>query len=98
MASTARMVVRDKSLADLVRKEQDREKQIDARLNLVNNLLARAPDERDDRMVGALNKEIEGLRAANKTTQADIASRFPTYAELIDPKSPSVADMRAVRC
>jgi CHAT domain-containing protein len=96
MASTARMAVRDKSLADLVRKEQDQEKQIDARLNLVNNLLARAPDERDDRMVGALNKEIEGLRAANKTTQADIARRFPTYAELIDPKSPSVADMRAV--
>src|SRR5262249_52895587 len=96
MASTARMVVRDKALADLARNEQDQQKQIDARLSLVNNLLARAPDERDDRMVITLNKEIDGLRAAHKTTLADIARRFPTYAELIDPKPPSVADMRAV--
>jgi CHAT domain-containing protein len=54
------------------------------------------PEERDDRMVATLNKEIDGLRTARKTGLADIARRFPTYAELIDPKSPTVADIRAV--
>ena len=88
MASTARMVVRDKALADLVRNEQDQEKQIDARLSLVNNLLARAPDERDDRMVSTLNKEIDGLRAARKNNACGYCSPLSDLRGADRPEAP----------
>ena len=95
-ASAARMVARDKALADLVRRDQDQEKQMAAQLGVVNRLLAQPSGERDDGAVRRLNDDIEKLRAARAVTRAEITRRFPNYAELIDPKPPTVADMRAV--
>ena len=95
-ASAARIAARDKALAEVVRRDQDHEKQIAAQLALVNNLLALPSGERDDGAVRRINADIEKMRAARTATRADIARRFPHYAELIDPKPPTVAEMRAV--
>jgi hypothetical protein len=46
-ASGARASIKDPALAELVRKEQDLDKQVSAQLGLLNNILALPPDERD---------------------------------------------------
>ena len=93
--SSARMVAKDPALAELVRTEQDRAKEIGAALGTLNNLLALPSGERDDQKVRAINAEIEKLRADRKAARHEINRRFPSYVDLIDPKPPSVDEIKA---
>jgi CHAT domain-containing protein len=94
-ASSARAVARDPALAELVRKEQDLEKQIVAELGALNNMLAAAPEERSEKELAALRTEIEKLRTQRTAARRDIARRFPGYADLVTPKPAGVEDIRA---
>ena len=93
--SSARAVAKDPVLAQLVRTEQDLAKQISAQLGALNNLLALPSGERDDGNVAAIAAAIEKLRADRKATRLEINRRFPSYADLVDPKSPSVDVIKA---
>src|SRR5262249_37077175 len=93
--SSARMVAKDAALAELVRTEQDRSKQISAELGTLNNLLALPSDQRDSQTVHAISIEIEKLRTERKTAQQQIKQRFPAYATLVDPKPPTVDEIKA---
>ena len=88
------MVAKDPALAELIRKEQDLAKQINAQLGVLNNALALPSSERDEAGVRAINATIEKARSERAKARAEIARRFPSYADLIDPKSPSVEHMR----
>ncbi|HET8918233.1 MAG TPA: CHAT domain-containing tetratricopeptide repeat protein [Xanthobacteraceae bacterium] len=92
--ASARMVAKDSALAELVRNEQNLGKQISAALGTLNNLLALPSDQRDEQTVRATAAAIEKLRADRKTAQQDIKRRFPSYADLIDPKPPSVDEIK----
>ena len=70
-------------------------KQIDAELGVLNNMLALPSDQRDDTTVRAINAEIEKLRAERKAAQLEIKRRFPSYADLVDPKPPTVDEIKA---
>jgi len=93
--SSARMVAKDAALADLVRREQDAAKQLGAQLGALNNLLALPSDQRDDQTVRAINAEIVKLRADRKAALQQITRQFPAYANLIDPKPPTVDEIKA---
>ena len=93
--SSARLVAKDPALAELVRTEQDAAKQLNAELGALNNMLALPSDQRDDQTVRGLNAEIAKLRADRSAALQKITRQFPTYANLIDPKPPSVDDIRA---
>jgi CHAT domain-containing protein len=93
--SSARVVAKDAALAELVRNEQDLAKQISAELGVLNNLLSLPADQRDDQTVRAINAEIEKLRADRKSAQQQIKQRFPSYANLTDPKPPTVDEIKA---
>ncbi len=93
--SNARAVAKDPALAALVRKEQDLAKQIGAELGALNNMLALPSEQRNDQDVRSLNAAIEKLRSDRKAAQQDIKQRFPAYANLVDPKPPSVDDIKA---
>lgn len=95
VASSARMLTNDPALADLVRQEQDTTKQVNAQLGTLNNVLALASNERDENGVKAINASINTLRAERDKLRADIAKRFPSYANLIDPKAPTVHEIKA---
>jgi CHAT domain-containing protein len=95
-ASSARMTAKDPALADLARNEQDLGKQIGAQLGILNNMLALPPSERDEKDVRATNAALEKLRAERVKARQEINRRFPTYADLVDPKPPSVEQVRAV--
>jgi CHAT domain-containing protein/tetratricopeptide (TPR) repeat protein len=93
--SSARATAKDPALAELVRKDQDLTKQISAELGTLNNLLALPSDQRGDQNPAAINAEITKLRADRKSAQDEIKRRFPAYADLVDPKPPTVDEIKA---
>jgi CHAT domain-containing protein len=93
--SSARLLAKDPALAELVRKEQDLDKEVSAQLGALNNLLALPSDQRDEASGRAINATIEKLRANRKTARSEINRRFPSYADLVDPKPPSVDEIKA---
>lgn len=94
-ASGARASIKDPALAELVRNEQDLGKQVSAQLGLLNNILAMPSAERDENGVKAVNASIEKLRSDRDKALAEINKRFPSYADLVDPKPPSVDQIKA---
>ncbi len=94
-ASSARASVKDPALAELVRKEQDLSKQANAQLGLLNNILSLPASERDEKGVKSVNASIAKLRSDRDAARAEINKKFPAYADLIDPKPPSVEQIRA---
>jgi CHAT domain-containing protein len=93
--SGARASIKDPALAELVRNEQDLEKQVSAQLGLLNNILAMPSAERDEKGVKAVNASIEKLRSDRDKARAEINKRFPSYADLVDPKPPTVDQIKA---
>ncbi|MGE0735937.1 MAG: tetratricopeptide repeat protein, partial [Alphaproteobacteria bacterium] len=97
-AASARMATKDSALAELIRQEQDLRKRIGARFTLLNDVLALPPAQRDETAVAELRGTITLLRAQHVAARHDIGQRFPDYADLIDPKPPSIAEIqRALR-
>jgi CHAT domain-containing protein len=94
-ASSARAAAQDPRLAELVRKEQDLTKQLNAQLGTLNNVLSLPSDQRDEKGVQAINATIASLRAERNKMRLEINQKFPVYADLVSPKPPSVADIRA---
>ncbi|MBV8701178.1 MAG: CHAT domain-containing protein, partial [Bradyrhizobium sp.] len=94
-ASSARAAARDPALAELVRKEQDLSKQLNAQLGTLTNALSLSSEERDEKAIQAINASIAGLKADRQRARQEIVRRFPAYAELVAPKPPTVAEIRA---
>ena len=94
-ASSARAAAKDPALAELVRKEQDLGKQVNAQLGTLTNVLSLPSHERDEKGVQAINASINALRADRTKARQEISQRFPAYADLISPKPPSVEQIRA---
>jgi CHAT domain-containing protein len=90
--SSARAAAADPALADFVRREQDTQKQIGALQGLLTNVLAGA--ERDENAVRALRTQIDTLRGARAALRQEIERRFPSYAQLIDPRPATIDDAR----
>jgi hypothetical protein len=88
-AASARMSANDLALADLIRTEQDLTKQIRAQLGVLNNTLALPSGERDEQGVKAINATIERARTDRNKARTEIARRFPSYPDLVDPQPPT---------
>jgi CHAT domain-containing protein len=93
-ASSARAAAGDPALADRLRKKQDLEKEIGAQVGMLNNELALPPEERDSKVVADLRNQIEKLRTDNAKAKQEIDRRFPKYADLANPKPPTVEDVK----
>jgi CHAT domain-containing protein/tetratricopeptide (TPR) repeat protein len=94
-ASSARAAAKDPALAELVRKEQDLTKQVNAQLGTLNNVLALPSAERDEKGVQQIQASIAALRGQRDKARQEIKQKFPSYADLVSPKPPSVAEIRA---
>jgi CHAT domain-containing protein len=94
-ASSARAAAHDPALADLVRKEQDLTKQVNAQLGALNNVLAIPSSERDEKGVQQIQAAITTQRAERDKARLEIKQKFPAYAELVSPKPPNVQEIRA---
>ena len=94
-ASSARAAVRDPELADLVRREQDTEKQIGALNGLLVNVMAAPEDQHDPAAVTQLRTRIDDLRDARAALAERIEAAFPEYAELMNPRPATIAEVQA---
>jgi CHAT domain-containing protein len=94
-ASSARASAKDPALAELVRKEQDLGKQINAQLGTLNNVLALSSAERDEKAIQGINGSIAALRAERGKARQEISRKFPAYADLVSPKPPTVDQIKA---
>jgi CHAT domain-containing protein len=90
-ASSARMATRDQALAALIRQEQDLQRQIGAQLEVLND----AQEQREEKPVRDLQVSIDRLRTERVAARRNIERRFPAYANLVDPKPPTVDEIRA---
>jgi CHAT domain-containing protein/tetratricopeptide (TPR) repeat protein len=91
--NSARAGVNDPELAQLIRDQQDLVQQID----VLQSTLAAALTSPDKKAVGTvtrIQKTLPTLRAQRDTLKQDIASKFPRYDNLINPKPLSVTDVQ----
>ena len=95
-SSASRSVVRDPRLADLVRREQNARQEIDAIGRVLTDLLVAPLEQRLESLITTLHSRIENLRTAREALGAEIADRFPRYADLVDPPPVSEARIREV--
>ena len=92
--SSARAGAGDPALADLVRHEQDAEKQVAALQGLLTNMLSQPTSEQDPSAVTVLRQQIDQLRGARARVREEIERRFPNYAALIDPRPATVEEVQ----
>jgi CHAT domain-containing protein/tetratricopeptide (TPR) repeat protein len=95
-ASGARATADNPELADLARREQDAQRQISTLNTLLADVLSQPTDQQNPETVASLRARVDRLGRARAALSAEIEGRFPAYADLIDPKPPTVDGTRAL--
>jgi CHAT domain-containing protein len=95
-ASASRTATHDPALADLVRREQDAQRQLVALSGTLASILSQPGREPDAGVVTDLRARVDELRRATVAVRAQIEREFPGYGELIQPKSLTMDEARAL--
>ncbi len=85
-ASGARAAAVDPELADLVRREQDSLKQVNAFQAMLSNAIAVPPDQQNPNALKDLQARIDTLRSARIILIDEIKRRFPKYSDFTNPE------------
>lgn len=93
-ASAARASISDPALADLARREQDAQRRIIALGELMTQMLAAPPQQQLPQVQAKMREDIDALKAERSQLKQEIARRFPEYAELVDPKPATLAQVK----
>jgi CHAT domain-containing protein len=92
---SARLAAKNASVASLMRQEQDLASELRGLTATLNTALGLPSGERDDTALNALNIQIQNLQSEHTRVLTEIKRIVPNYADLIDPKPPSVDQVRA---
>lgn len=90
-ASAGRESFADRDLARLARDDQDLAHRVRALSEVLSGVLERSSDPQ---VLADLRSDLDAARAARRKVGAEIARRFPEYAQLLDPKPLTLADAR----
>lgn len=93
-ASTARAAVSSEELADLVRREQDAQKQLKLLETTLMGNLAAPQDQRLPEVIKELKTKIDTLMRSRRVLANEINTRFPKYAEFINPKPVIISQLQ----
>ena len=93
-ASAARAAARDPELSELVRQAQDARQQTTAFYGLLATIANQPFKDRQTSLEDQLRQRIAKLKASRAKLDEEIERRFPDYAQLINPKPPTVAETR----
>ena len=93
--SAARATPSDPALAELARREQDAQQRFGTLSDLLNRLLSAPPEQQLPKIIAELRRDIEALRVERDKLKAELAQRFPDYADLIAPKPTTIAQTQA---
>jgi CHAT domain-containing protein/tetratricopeptide (TPR) repeat protein len=94
-ASAARSTARTPELTGLIRQEQDAAKVIATLTGHLTNQLSLPTNEQDASVVRTLRTQIATLIEARQTLNERIRRDFPAYTQLVQPKPPTVQEVRA---
>jgi CHAT domain-containing protein len=94
-AVSARYAVKNPELADLIRREQDAGKRLDALYGTLTNAVAQRRTVKNPEVIRSLKEQISKLGKARLAFIKEIDSRFPKYAQLINPVPPSLKEAKA---
>jgi CHAT domain-containing protein len=92
-ASMTRAAVTSQELADLVRKEQDAQKQLKLLEGALSDNLAAPVEQQLPEVIQELKTKIDTLTRARRVLADEINTRFPKYAELTSPKPVSISQL-----
>ena len=95
-ASAARANITNPQLADLARKEQDLQQRINSMSALLTDLLSAPTEQQSPGIQAKIRTSLESIKTEREAFKKEIQSKFPDYAELVDPKPASVARTRKV--
>jgi CHAT domain-containing protein len=93
-ASCARYAIKDAELAELIRREQDVGKRLEALYSALTNAVAQQRTNKNPEVIQSLKGQISKLGMARLAFIKEIDSRFPKYAQLIDPGPPSLKEAK----
>jgi CHAT domain-containing protein len=94
-AASARAAAIDPDLNDLARREQDALTQIAGLSGLLADVLTLPHDQQNPEAVKDLRSRIDRLRSARTALMKEIEARFPGYADLVNPKSLGMEEIRS---
>ncbi len=94
IASSARATIREPRLAQLAREEQDLSHRITTLTDTLSRLASAPQDQRLDKIIGEIRKDIPELKQQRQRIRDGIAKDFPEYANLIDPKPLTPEEIR----
>ena len=95
-AASARAAANDPELFDLARREQDTQMQISALNGLLSSVLSSSDSQKDPAAIQDLRSRINRLRGARITLMKEIEGDFPDYADLVNPKSMEMKEVRSI--
>lgn len=95
LESAARSSISDSALASLAREEQDVRVRLGVLTNLLGRLLSAPAEDQLPKVIAGIRPEIGNLRQQRAKLKADIDKRFPSYANLVDPKPITLEQARA---
>jgi len=93
-ANTARAAVTSKELADLVRKEQDAQKQLKLLEGALSDNLAAPANQQLPEVIQTLKNKIDILERARQALVNEINISFPQYADLTSHRPVSILQVR----
>jgi CHAT domain-containing protein len=93
-ASTARTAVTSPELADLVRREQDAQKQLEILERALTDNLAAPSEQQLPELIKELKQKIDALTKARTVLVDEIKTRFPKYSELTTPKPVTISQLQ----
>jgi CHAT domain-containing protein/Tfp pilus assembly protein PilF len=89
----ARFAIGSDTLAALVRARQDARDRLDAIDKALLAAASKPPAQRDTATEDRLRSQVETLRRDLKSRDAELAAKFPSYAELANPKPVGIAEI-----
>ena len=89
--SAARASLPDPALAALARNDQDAKNRIEGLYQVMARLAASPDGKRPDKVIADMRADIERLRKDRAVFASQMRSRFPEYAELVDPRPVGIA-------
>jgi len=92
----ARFAAGSDALANLVRQRQDTQDRLDATEAAILKSVSQPPEKRDAKAEADLRADADSLRQRLKQLDADLAVKFPAYAELTNPKPLTIAETQTL--
>ncbi len=89
--STARANIKDPVLANLARKEQDLQRQLNSLNEILVALSAASADRQLPGIQNKMKADIDRLKQERDSVKNDIKNKFPDYFELVEPQPITVA-------